>query len=97
MLPTDMNALKRLALDYRDGEVVVRCLYRSQDGPNPGTKARQREVEELVRLGLRDALEALAGRVDVVGVSGYTVREDILCIDIEDMPDVLHKKLVKGA
>ena len=72
--------LQRLVLDYRTGEFVVRCLYRCQDGPNPGTKARRREVTELTRSGLRDALEALEGRVDVVGVSGYDVREDILSL-----------------
>ena len=25
--------IQRLVLDYRTGELVVRCLYRSQDGP----------------------------------------------------------------
>jgi len=75
-----MTRLRRLVLDYRSGELVVRCLYRSEDGPNPGTKARTRVVAELVRTGLQDALEALEGRVDVVGVSGYEVREDILSL-----------------
>jgi hypothetical protein len=28
-----MTELQRLVLDYRSGELVVRCLYRSQDGP----------------------------------------------------------------
>ena len=71
--------LQRLVLDYRSGELVVRCLYRSSlDGPGPSTKARAREVTELARDGLRQALASLEGRVDVVGVSGYNVREDIL-------------------
>ena len=70
--------LHRLVLDYRAGELVLRVLYRRQDGPNPGTKARTREVTELARSGLRDALEALDGRVDTVGVSGFTQREDVL-------------------
>jgi len=70
--------LQRLVLDYRSGELVLRVLYRRQDGPNPGTKARTREVTELARSGLRDALEALDGRVDTVGVSGFTQREDVL-------------------
>jgi hypothetical protein len=70
--------LQRLVLDYRTGELVLRVLYRRQDGPNPGTKARTREVTELARLGLRDALEALDGCVDTAGVSGFTQREDIL-------------------
>ena len=34
--------LQRLVLDFRNGELVLRVLYRSQDGPNPGTKARAR-------------------------------------------------------
>jgi hypothetical protein len=70
--------LQRLVLDYRSGELVVRCLYQSDGRSNSGTKARAREVAELARARLRDALEALEGRVDVVGVSGYQVREDIL-------------------
>ena len=82
--------LQRLILDYRSGEIVVSCLYRSGlDGPNPGTKARTRELSGLVRTGLERALEALEGRVDVVGVSGYGVREDILSLprpDEEDLP-----------
>jgi len=57
-----MSTLQRLVLDYRTGELVVRCLYRSTlDAPNPGTVRRRREVEELARSGLRDALEALEG------------------------------------
>jgi hypothetical protein len=32
--------LQRLVLDYRSGELVVRCLYKTRDGPNPGTKPR---------------------------------------------------------
>jgi hypothetical protein len=43
--------LQRLVLDYRDVELVVRCLYRSSSGPGPGTKARRREVSGLVRTG----------------------------------------------
>jgi hypothetical protein len=75
-------ALQRIVLDFRSeagGELVLRVLYRSQDGPNPGTKARAREVVDLTRTGLRDALEALdAGDVTVGGTSGFSVREDIL-------------------
>jgi len=29
-----MTELKRLVIDFRAGEVVVRCLYRTQDGPS---------------------------------------------------------------
>jgi hypothetical protein len=74
--------LQRIVLDFRSGELLVRCLYRTNRGPNPGTKARQREVQELTRSGLQDALDALEGRVDVVGVSGYDVREDTLSLPV---------------
>jgi len=70
--------LQRLVLDYRTGELVVRCLYRDQDGPNPGTKARRRAVEELARAGLTRALEALEAGPECVGPSGFTTREDVL-------------------
>ena len=70
--------LQRLVLDYRTGELVVCCLYRLQDGPNPGTKARIREVTELARSGVRDALEAVEGGAECVGTSGFTQREDVL-------------------
>jgi hypothetical protein len=76
-----MATLERLVLDFRksDEEIVVRCLYRSSlDGPNPNTRARTREVSGLARRGLRDALEALEGRVDVVGTSGFVQRQDVL-------------------
>jgi hypothetical protein len=71
--------LKRLVLEFRDGELIARVLYRSGlDGPNPSTKARAREVSALVRSGLRDALEALEGGAECVGTSGFTTREDVL-------------------
>jgi len=74
-------ALQRLVLDYRSGELIVRCLYRSSlDGPNPRTKARAREVVALTRTGLQDALRALEGEPEVVGTSGFTQREDILSL-----------------
>ena len=74
-------SLQRLVLDYRGDDVVVRCLYRSSlDGPNPGTKARAREVTDLARSGLRDALEALEGGAECVGTSGFTQREDLLSV-----------------
>ena len=78
--------LKRLVLDYRGGELVVRVLYRSEDGPNPGTKARSRGVAELARRGLRDALRALEGGAECVGTSGFTTREDILSLPRPDEP-----------
>lgn len=85
-----MVTLQRLVIEFKAEELVVRALYRSQDGPNPGTKARRRGVEQLVREGLHQALASLEGRVDVVGVSGYDVREDILSVDLP-RPDELRE------
>jgi hypothetical protein len=97
-----MAELSRLIVDYRSGELVVRCLYRTQDGPGPSTKARTREVTGLVRSGLEQALEAhVAGDVADLGTSGFTTREDtILCINEGDEATNVHKKRVpttKGA
>ena len=44
------SQLHRLVVEFRAGELVVRTLYRRADGPNPGTKARAREVQELTRI-----------------------------------------------
>jgi hypothetical protein len=70
--------LQRLVLDFRNGELVLRVLYRSQDGPNPGTKARRRAVEDLAREGLHQALASLEGGAELVGCSGFSQREDII-------------------
>jgi hypothetical protein len=78
-----MSQLERLVLDFRSGELVVRCLYRTQDGPNPGTKARTREVTALVRSGLTRALQVLdAGDVAICGTSGFSQREDLLSVAV---------------
>ncbi len=70
--------LQRLVIDLRAEEMVLRVLYKTQDGPN-GTKARTRVVAELARTGLEHALEALdAGDVTICGTSGFTTREDII-------------------
>ena len=92
--------LQRIVLDYRTGELVVRALYRTEDGPNPGTRARAREVSNLVRSGLEQALTALEdGSVEAVGTSGFTTREDtILCTGFTpDTHTDVHKKPTKGA
>jgi hypothetical protein len=94
--------LQRLVLDYRNeaGELVVRCLYRSSlDGPRPNTKGRRREVTELARAGLRDALKALEGGAEasLVGTSGYTTREDVLLATTSPDADKLVKAKLKGA
>ncbi len=72
------TSLQRLVLTFKPEELVVHALYRTDEGPNPGTKARRREVSGLAREGLREALSALEGDVTVVGTSGYTTREDIM-------------------
>ncbi|MDP9476899.1 MAG: hypothetical protein M3R38_14640 [Actinomycetota bacterium] len=76
--------LQRLVITFgAAGGITARVLYRSEakDGPNPGTKARAREVRALTRTGLERALEALAvGDVDVIGTSGFTTREDTLSV-----------------
>jgi hypothetical protein len=53
---------QRIVLDFRHGELVVRCLYSTQDGPGPSTKARRREVSALVRGGVEQAQERRASR-----------------------------------
>ncbi len=70
--------LQRRVLTFKPEELIVHALYRTDEGPNPGTKARRREVSGLAREGLREALSALEGDVTVVGTSGYTTREDIM-------------------
>jgi len=70
--------LQRLVLTFTREGVEIRTLYRSKDGPNPGTKARRKEVTELTRASLTEALEALEGCVDVIGTSGYELREDTI-------------------
>jgi hypothetical protein len=75
--------LQRLVLTFKPEEMIIHALYRrGADGPNPGTKARAREVRELARTGLREAMEALEGHVDVIGTSGYQVREDTISVDV---------------
>ena len=86
--------LQRLVLTFKPGGLEVRTLYRSKGGPNPGTKARRREVSELVRAGLQDALEALEGDAEDLGTSGYEVREDVLHLPTASPATA---KLVKGA
>ena len=90
--------LHRLVLDYRTGELVVCCLYRTEGTAGPNTKARRREVSGLVRTGLEQALEALEGRVDVVGTSGFTTREDVvLCTARGGATTDEHKTRAEGA
>jgi len=86
--------LQRLIVTFKPEETIIHALYRSSlDGPNPNTKARGKEVSKLIRSGLEDALGALDGKVDLVGCSGFTTREDVLLAI--SSPDA--DKLVKGA
>ncbi len=85
----ETRQLQRLVISYTRHGVEVRALYRrrSQDGPNPGTKARQREVSDLIRAGLQRALEALGeGDVTMAGTSGFTTREDIMVASVAKSP-----------
>ena len=84
--------LQRLIIEFKGSELVCRCLYRRslEDAPSPSTKRREREVAELAREGLSTALKALEGRVDVVGTSGYSVREDLLSVALP-RPDELRE------
>ncbi len=86
--------LVRLVLTFKPDGLEVRTLYRSKGGPNPGTKARRREVAQLARTGLQDALEAIEGDVEDLGTSGFEVREDILGLPTASPAT---QKLVKGA
>jgi hypothetical protein len=86
--------LQRLILTFKPEEVILHVLYRTQDGPGPNTKTRRKEVAGLARGGLEWALEALEGRVDVIGVSGYDVREDAL--SVASPPAVTKAKRAKG-
>ena len=70
-------SLQRLVLTFKPEELIVDVLYRTQDGSGPNTKARQREVQDLTRAGLAQALDALEG-AECVGSSGFTTREDVL-------------------
>ena len=86
-------SLQRLTITFRPGELLMHALYRrGADGPNPGTRARAREVQKLTRTGLQDALEALEGGAECVGTSGFTTREDVLLTTASPDADELVKK-----
>jgi hypothetical protein len=90
--------LQRLVLTFSREGLHVRVLYHTEGESGPNTKARRREVTDLTREGLSAALEALEGRVDVVGTSGFTTREDIFLCTAEDAARLdEHKTVKKGA
>ena len=93
-----MSQLQRLVIETKPEELLIRVLYRSKGDANPGTKARTREVTDLAREGLSIALEALEGRVDIVGTSGFTAREDIVLCTAKGVAHLdEHKGMKKGA
>jgi hypothetical protein len=51
--------LQRIILTFKAEEIVMHALYRTQGTAGPNTKARRREVTDLAREGLRQALAAL--------------------------------------
>ncbi len=88
--------LQRIVLTFKPEGLEARVLYRSSSGPGPGTKARRREVTELTRTGLLEALEALdAGDVKDLGTSGFTQREDVLGLPVSSLTHVTSSPLVK--
>jgi hypothetical protein len=82
------SQLQRLVITFTSEGLEIRTLYRrrNQDGPGPNSKARRREVEELSRQGLRQALASLEAGAECVGTSGFTTREDILSLPRPDEP-----------
>jgi hypothetical protein len=87
--------LQRLIITFKPEETIMHALYRTQDGPGPNTKGRRRQVAELAKNGLRQALASLESEADteLVGCSGFVQREDILLATTS--PDA--GKLAKGA
>jgi hypothetical protein len=75
-------SLQRIVLTFKPGGLEIRALYRTTSGAGPSTKTRTREVTELVRTGLEQALKALKeGPVESVGTSGFDTREDTISVD----------------
>lgn len=86
--------LQRIVIEMKSEEMILRVLYRSKGDSNPGTVRRRREVTDLCRSGLRQALASLdEGDVTMCGTSGFTQREDVILLTTS--PDAA--KLVKGA
>ena len=75
-----MTQLQRLIITFKDQELMMHALYRTKGSAGPNTTARQREVEQLVRIGLRQALVSMEGGAELVGTSGFTTREDLLSV-----------------
>jgi len=80
--------LEKITVRFSAEDIMVRVCYRREDGPNPGTKARAREIAELVRAGLSAALQSIEGSptVAVVGEAGFEVREDKIVVERKELP-----------
>jgi hypothetical protein len=92
-----MSQLQRLILTFKPEEVIMHALYRTEGEAGP-KKNRRREVTRLTREGLRQALASLEGRVDLVGTSGYEVREDIVLCTAKGVAQLdEHKGMKRGA
>jgi hypothetical protein len=85
-----MTQLQRLVVEFKAEELVVRALYRTKADLGPNTKARRRQVQDLSREGLRQALASLEGGAECIGTSGFTTREDILSVALP-RPDELRE------
>jgi hypothetical protein len=69
--------LRTVTVVFAPDGLRVQARYVRKDGPNPVTKARVRELRELVRLGLSDALRRLeAGEISVTQEAGFEQRMD---------------------
>jgi hypothetical protein len=87
---------RRLVVTFTREGVEVRTLYRTRSAPRPGTAARRGEAAQLARAGLAEALRALdAGDVEMVGTSGFQVREDVLGLPLTSSDS--EKPMRKGA
>jgi hypothetical protein len=78
--------IQRIVITFNREGIEIRTLYRTrnQDGPGPNSKARRREVEELSREGLRQALASFEGGAECIGTSGFTTREDTFSLPLPD-------------
>jgi hypothetical protein len=79
--PRDMTRpeLRSLSVVFSAGGLRFQVRYVRRGGPNPGTKARAREVRELVHVGLSDALQKLdGGAVAVTQEAGFETRMDTI-------------------
>ena len=69
--------LRCLIVAIEPDGLEMRVLSDRRDGPNRETLSCQREVRTLARRGLQRTLEVVAdGDVEMIGSSGFTMRED---------------------